>query len=38
MLATLQIFGLVAIVFMISAMLIWIAPKPKGPISLGGGH
>jgi DHA2 family multidrug resistance protein len=38
MLATLQIFGLVAIVFMVSALLIWLAPKPKGPISLGGGH
>jgi DHA2 family multidrug resistance protein len=38
MLATVHIFGLVAIVFMVAALLIWLAPKPKGPISLGGGH
>ena len=38
MLATLEMFGVVAIVFAFSAMLIWLAPKPKGPIDTSGGH
>jgi DHA2 family multidrug resistance protein len=38
MLATLRIFGVVTIVFFFSAMLIWLAPKPKGPIDTTAGH
>jgi DHA2 family multidrug resistance protein len=38
MLATLKIFGVVAIMFFGSALLIWIAPKPKGPIDASAGH
>jgi len=38
MLATLKVFGMVTLVFFGSGMLIWVAPKPKGPIALGGGH
>jgi DHA2 family multidrug resistance protein len=38
MLATLKVFGMVTLVFFGSGMLIWLAPKPKGPIALGGGH
>jgi DHA2 family multidrug resistance protein len=38
MLATLRIFGMVAILFFGSALLIWIAPKPKGPIDASAAH
>jgi DHA2 family multidrug resistance protein len=38
MLATLSTFGTVAIVFFISAAIVWIVPKPAGPIAMGGGH
>ncbi len=38
MLATLKVFGMVTLVFFASGMLIWLAPKPKGPIALSGGH
>jgi DHA2 family multidrug resistance protein len=38
MLATLRIFGVVAVLFLGSALLIWIAPRPKGPIDASGGH
>ncbi len=38
MLATLKIFGVVTLVFFFSALLIWIAPKPKGPIDTSAGH
>ncbi len=38
MLATLHTFGIVAIVFFISATIIWLVPKPAGPIAMGGGH
>jgi DHA2 family multidrug resistance protein len=38
MLATLKVFGMVTLVFFGSAMLIWVAPKPKGPIDISGGH
>lgn len=38
MLATLEVFGLVVVVFFISAGIIWFAPKPKGPIDTTGGH
>jgi DHA2 family multidrug resistance protein len=38
MLATLQIFGVVAILFFGSAVLIWIAPRPQGPIDASAAH
>jgi DHA2 family multidrug resistance protein len=38
MLATLNIFGVVTIIFFLAAMLIWIAPRPKGPIDTTAGH
>jgi DHA2 family multidrug resistance protein len=38
MLATLKIFGVVAIMFFGSAVVIWIAPKPKGPIDTSAAH
>jgi DHA2 family multidrug resistance protein len=38
MLATLRMFGVVTIIFFLSAMLIWIAPKPKSPIDTSAGH
>jgi DHA2 family multidrug resistance protein len=38
MLATLTIFGVVAIMFFGSALLIWLAPKPKGPIDASQAH
>ncbi|WP_336980756.1 DHA2 family efflux MFS transporter permease subunit [Altererythrobacter fulvus] len=38
MLATLNIFAIIALVFFASATLIWLAPKPKGPIDTTSGH
>ena len=38
MLATLNMFGAIAIVLFFAAILIWIAPKPKGPIDTSGAH
>jgi DHA2 family multidrug resistance protein len=38
MLATLKVFGVVAIMFFGSALLIWIAPKPNGPIDTSAAH
>jgi len=38
MLATLKVFGMITLAFFGSAALIWFAPKPKGPIAVGGGH
>jgi DHA2 family multidrug resistance protein len=38
MLATLNMFAVLAIVFAFSALLIWIAPRPKGPIDTSGAH
>jgi DHA2 family multidrug resistance protein len=38
MLATLNMFGAIAICFAFAATLIWIAPKPKGPIDTSGAH
>jgi MFS transporter, DHA2 family, multidrug resistance protein len=38
MLATLNMFGVLAIVFFAAATLIWIAPRPKGPIDTSGAH
>jgi DHA2 family multidrug resistance protein len=38
MLATLKVFGVVTLIFFLSAALIWIAPRPKGPIDTSAGH
>lgn len=38
MLATLNMFGVVAVVFAFAAVLIWFTPRPKGPIDTSGGH
>jgi DHA2 family multidrug resistance protein len=38
MLATLNMFGTIAIVFFFSAVLIWFVPKPKGPIDTTNTH
>lgn len=38
MLATLNMFGLIAMCFAVAATLIWLAPRPKGPIDTSGGH
>ncbi len=38
MLATLHMFGILAVVFLFAATLIWIGPRPKGPIDTSGAH
>jgi DHA2 family multidrug resistance protein len=38
MLATLNMFAMIAICFGFAATLIWIAPKPQGPIDTSGAH
>ena len=38
MLATLNMFGVIAIALGVSAALIWLVPKPKGPIDTSGAH
>jgi DHA2 family multidrug resistance protein len=38
MLATLNMFGVIAAVFLFAATLIWLAPKPKGPIDTSAAH
>ena len=38
MLATLDMFGAIAICLFFAATLIWLAPKPKGPIDTSGAH
>jgi len=38
MLATLNMFAVIAVCFAIAATLIWIAPKPQGPIDTSGAH
>ncbi len=38
MLATLEMFSVIAICFAFAATLIWLAPKPKGPIDTSGAH
>jgi DHA2 family multidrug resistance protein len=38
MLGTLKVFGMVTLAFFGAAGLIWLAPKPKGPIAMSGGH
>ena len=38
MLATLDIFAVLALVFGFAALLIWMAPRPQGPIDTSGAH
>jgi MFS transporter, DHA2 family, multidrug resistance protein len=38
MLATLHMFGVIAICLLFAGMLIWFVPKPKGPIDTSGAH
>jgi DHA2 family multidrug resistance protein len=38
MLATLNMFAVIAVCFAFAATLIWIAPKPQGPIDTSGAH
>jgi DHA2 family multidrug resistance protein len=38
MLAILYMFGVIAVLFLLSAVLIWGAPKPKGPIDTSSAH
>ena len=38
MLATLNMFSVIAICFFFAATLIWLAPKPKGPIDTSAAH
>jgi len=38
MLATLNMFAIIAICFGFAATLIWLAPKPRGPIDTSGAH
>ncbi|QDK35464.1 DHA2 family efflux MFS transporter permease subunit [Sphingomonas sp. IC081] len=38
MLATLDMFAIITVCFAFAATLIWLAPKPKGPIDTSGGH
>jgi DHA2 family multidrug resistance protein len=38
MLATLNMFAVIAVCFAVAATIIWIAPKPQGPIDTSGAH
>lgn len=38
MLATLNMFAAITVCFAFAATLIWLAPRPKGPIDTSGGH
>ena len=38
MLATLNMFGLITVCLGVAALLIWLVPKPKGPIDTSGAH
>ena len=38
MLATLDMFGLIAVCLGFAAAIIWLVPKPKGPIDTSGAH
>ena len=38
MLATLNMFGVIAVCLGFSAMIIWLVPRPKGPIDTSGAH
>jgi DHA2 family multidrug resistance protein len=38
MLATLNMFGVIAVCLGAAATIIWLVPKPKGPIDTSGAH
>jgi len=38
MLATLNMFGVIAICLFVAGMIIWLAPKPKGPVDTSSAH
>jgi DHA2 family multidrug resistance protein len=38
MLATLNMFGVIAVFLLFASALIWLAPKPKGPIDTSNAH
>lgn len=38
MLATLNMFATISVIFLFAAALIWLSPKPKGPIDTSGAH
>ena len=38
MLATLNMFGVIALCLGFAATIIWLVPKPKGPIDTSGAH
>ena len=38
MLAHNHIFLISAMMFVFGAAVVWLAPKPKGPVPVGGGH
>ena len=38
MLATLNMFGVITLCLLFAASLIWLAPKPRGPIDTSGAH
>jgi DHA2 family multidrug resistance protein len=38
MLATTQLFTVIAVIFLVAALLVWLTPKPKGPIESSGAH
>lgn len=38
LLATLDMFAVITVVFVLAALLPWLAPKPKGPIDTSGAH
>ena len=38
MLATVHVFGVVAVCFVVAALVVWIAPRPTGPIDPNAGH
>lgn len=38
MLATLDMFGVIALALGVASALIWLVPKPEGPIDTSGAH
>ena len=38
LLATLDMFAVITVVFLFAAVLPWLAPRPKGPIDTSGAH
>jgi DHA2 family multidrug resistance protein len=38
MLATLNMFATISVIFVFAAALIWLSPRPKGPIDTSGAH